>query len=185
MPVSLDQLDLLLLTVVQPRTIRRDGIRFQSLRYIDSTLAVYIGERVIVRYDPRDMAEIRVYYRDCYARENVGLVLIGMPVLEKRLARYPQLSSRVGFAHAFRTLSGEERRFILEHHWSAFGLTLAQQDFTDDEAMAAMVRITGGNFRLIHRLFGQIGRILQLNALRTITKEVVEAARECLVIGTT
>ena len=63
LPTSLEQLDLLLLTVAKPRTIHRDGIRFQGLRYIDPLLAAYIGERVIVRYDPRDMAEIRVYHR--------------------------------------------------------------------------------------------------------------------------
>jgi hypothetical protein len=49
--------------------------------------------------------------------------------------------------------------------------------------VAAIVRITGGNFRLIQRLFTQIERILQINAMRTVTKEVVEAARESLVIG--
>lgn len=63
------------------------------------------------------------------------------------------------------------------------GLTLAADDFTDTEAVAAIVRITSGNFRLIQRLFTQIERILQINALRTVTKEVVEAARESMVIG--
>jgi len=60
---------------------------------------------------------------------------------------------------------------------------LAQDDFTDAEAVAAIVRITGGNFRLIQRLFTQIERLLQINEMRTVTKEVVEAARESMVIG--
>jgi putative transposase len=38
-PVSLDQLDLLLLTVAKSRRVHQDGLRFQSLRYIAPTLA--------------------------------------------------------------------------------------------------------------------------------------------------
>ena len=123
--------------------------------------------------------------RDIYDRGKMGLVLIGMPGLEKRLARYPQLYSRVGFVHEFRALSAEEAHFILTQKWKQWGLTLQPDDFTDAEAVAAIIRITGGNFRLIQRLLTQIERILQINELRTVTKEVVEAARENLVIGLT
>ena len=60
-PESLEVLDLLLLTVAKKRRIHQDGIRFQGLRYIDPLLASYVGEDATIRYDPRDMAEIRVY----------------------------------------------------------------------------------------------------------------------------
>ena len=121
--------------------------------------------------------------RDLYDRRGFGVVLIGMPGLEKRLARYPQLYSRVGFVHPFRPLSAEEVTFILTRHWQRLGLVLSVEDFTDAEALAAVVRITGGNFRLLHRLLTQVERILAINELRTVTKEVVDAAREGLVIG--
>lgn len=64
LPESLEQLDLLLLTVAKSRRVHRDGIHFQNLRYLDPALADYVGERVIIRYDPRDMAEIRVLHAD-------------------------------------------------------------------------------------------------------------------------
>ena len=65
-PDSLESLDLLLLNVGKPRKVHSDGIHFQGLRYIDTNLAAYVGETVIIRYDPRDIAEIRVFYKDQY-----------------------------------------------------------------------------------------------------------------------
>ncbi len=64
MPDSLEQLDVLLLTVAKPRRVQRDGIRFQGFRYFDVNLSGYVGEYVTIRYDPRDLAEIYVYADD-------------------------------------------------------------------------------------------------------------------------
>src|SRR4051812_608715 len=75
--------------------------------------------------------------RDLFDRNEVGLVLIGMPGIEKRLARYPQLYSRVGFVHAFRTLRAEEIRRLLVEHGSEIGLTPPTSDISDQEAIAA------------------------------------------------
>ena len=66
MPETLAELDLLLVMVARPRTVHRDGIRFEGLRYFDPTLAAYVGEPVTIRYDPRDMGEIRVFHRNAF-----------------------------------------------------------------------------------------------------------------------
>lgn len=125
------------------------------------------------------------HMRDLFDREGVGLILIGMPGIEKRKARYPQLYSRVGFSHRYRPLQDEELSFVLTRRWKQLGLGLDDADFTDAQAVAAIVQITGGNFRLVHRLFVQIERVLRINGLSTITDDVVEAARSTLVIGAT
>ena len=49
--------------------------------------------------------------------------------------------------------------------------------------MAAVIRITGGNFRLLHRLLTQVELILKISQLSGLTVAVVEAARESVVIG--
>jgi DNA transposition AAA+ family ATPase len=122
--------------------------------------------------------------RDIFDHGGIGVVFIGMPGLEKRLSRYPQLYSRVGFVHAFRPLSAAEVRGLLQHKWLPCGVTLPEDGIADEEALAAIIRITGGNFRLLHRLITQIARLVEINALHTVTCQVVDAARESLVIGT-
>ncbi len=66
MPDSLEQLDGLLLTVAKHRTMQRDGIHFQGQRYLSPTLAPFVGHPVTIRYDPRDLSEIRVYDRNTF-----------------------------------------------------------------------------------------------------------------------
>jgi Holliday junction resolvasome RuvABC ATP-dependent DNA helicase subunit len=105
-------------------------------------------------------------------------------VSEKSLARYPQLYSRIGFVHQFHVLSDEEMRWLLEQHLDDLGVPIRADDFTDQEAISAVIRITSGNFRILHRLLTQIERILKVNETKLVTKEVVEAARENLVLGT-
>lgn len=121
--------------------------------------------------------------RDIYDQNNIALLLIGMPGIEKKLARYPQLYSRIGFSHKFDKLSKTEVHHILEYKWSELGIPVKLENFSDYESVTSIIKITGGNFRLIHRLFTQIDRILEINKLKSITLDVVEAARDSLVIG--
>ena len=120
--------------------------------------------------------------RDIFDQGGVGVVLIGMPGIEKRLSRYPQLYSRVGFVHEFRPLTADAVRELFEHHWLPAGIALPS-GLNDEEVMATVIRITGGNFRLLHRLLTQMARLVEINALSRITREVAETARENLVIG--
>jgi hypothetical protein len=87
------------------------------------------------------------------------------------LARYPQFYSRIGFVHEFRPLGPTEIRQLLDQSWTPPGVQLPQQPL-DQETVAAIVRITGGNFRLLNRLLTQMQRILEINALRDVTKAV-------------
>ncbi len=68
--------------------------------YIEPLLANYVGEHVAIRYDPRDMAEIRVYYENHFlcraicsdlATETVTL----KEIAAARVARRRELKNRI------------------------------------------------------------------------------------------
>ena len=142
-------------------------------------------ELIIVDESERLHSTALELLRELYDRDNIALILIGMPGLEKQFVHYPQFYSRVGFAHHYRPLGTDEILFVLQRHWRALGKTLDPEDFTDAQAIAAITRITRGNFRLLERLFPQIQRVLKINELDTITNDVIEAAQSTLVIGNT
>lgn len=121
--------------------------------------------------------------RDKHDRTGLAIILIGMPGIDQRFRHYPQLYSRLGFAHRYRVLGNEELLFVLDRHYKRLGRELDPDDFTDAQAIAAIARITRGNFRIIERLFPQIRRVLRINELETITDDVIEAAASILVIG--
>ena len=107
---SLEQLDLLLLTVAKTRRVQQDGIRFQGYRSIDATLAGYVKEEVVIRYDPADLAEIRVFHQDHFICRAVCQELAGQTVslreIEKaRVERRKQvkagLSTRAAIVEQF------------------------------------------------------------------------------------
>lgn len=87
-----------------------------------------------------------------------------------------------GFVHEFRPLGTAEIRRLLARRWMPPGVNLPEQPWSE-EAILAIIRITGGNFRLLNRLLTQIERILEINAVREVTKDAVDVARESLVIG--
>jgi len=80
LPDSLEQLDVLLLTVAKPRKVHQDGIHVLGFRYLDLTLAAYVGEAVTIRYDPSDLAEIRVFHRERFLCRAVCQELAGQIV---------------------------------------------------------------------------------------------------------
>lgn len=143
------------------------------------------GACPLVIIDEADRLNIKSleHLRHMSDESGFGLILMGMPGLEKRLARYAQLYSRIGFVHEFKALSEAEMRMLLARHAGDFGINFDQQELDAVEAQAAAIRITRGNFRLMERLFAQMRRIMTINRTDAVTIDVVEAARDCLVIG--
>jgi DNA transposition AAA+ family ATPase len=120
--------------------------------------------------------------RSIFDQSGLGMVLIGMPGIEKRIARYPQFFSRIGFVHEFRALTDADIQALLDQRWAPAGIHLPASP-PAPEVIAAVIRLTRGNFRLLVRLLTQMERVLTINGLESLSVDVVETARENLVIG--
>jgi hypothetical protein len=71
---------------------------------------------------------------------------------------------------------------LLQTEERAPGVTLPHATFTP-EVVARLVRMTSGNLRLLTLLLPQIERVLSVNDAQVISVQIVEAARDSLVIG--
>jgi putative transposase len=118
MPSSLEQLDLLLLTVRKTRRVQQDGIRFEGYRYIDATLAGYVREDVLIRYDPADLAEIRVYYQDIFLCRAICQELSGQSVSLKEIEKARETRRRQVRA-GLSSRRAVVEQFIAVHHEEA------------------------------------------------------------------
>ena len=59
--------------------------------------------------------------RSVFDKSGLGMVLIGMPGIEKRVARYPQFFSTIGSVHEFRALRDADIQALLEERWAPVG----------------------------------------------------------------
>lgn len=127
-----------------------------------------LAEMIIIDVAERLTATALELLRDRHDRTNIALILIGMPGLDKRFSHYPQLDSRLGFAHQYRALTSEEMIFVLQRQWKRLVSELDPDDFTDSQAIAAVQRVTRGNFGLLELLTPQVQRVLKIDELTTI-----------------
>ena len=106
-PAHPEDLDLLLLTAATTRRVQRDGIQFASTRYVSPTLAACVGEDVTVRFDPRDVGEIRAYLNDAFlcraiapelAADSISLQQLQSARAQRRRDLKQQLRSRRSLA---------------------------------------------------------------------------------------
>jgi hypothetical protein len=98
----------------------------------------------------------------------IGVILIGMPGLEKKLTLFPQFIH--GSGSFMSSALWRPKRYA--NYWISGGppgVHLPKRPL-DQEAIAAIIRITGGNFRLLSRLLTQMERILEINSLQKLTK---------------
>lgn len=152
-----------------PHQVREENRNFAELVIIDEA----------ERLKPQSFELIR----ELYDAEGTNFIFIGMPGIEKIIERFPQLYSRVGFVHQFKNLGKSEVEFIIAKHFSKLGVSIDEGTFSDQEAVSTIIRMTNGNFRLINRLLKQSQRIMQVNCMTSLTTEIIEAARKCLLIG--
>lgn len=161
-----------------------DPSYFKTFEHFEALKRAVPDPTTLILIDEADRLQMNSLetMRSIFDEGGIGMVLIGMPGIEKRVARFPQFYSRIGFVHEFRPLDETQLTKLLEQRWKPAGVALPDEKLAPD-VIASLVRMSSGNFRLLSRLLTQVERILKVNEFPSVTKEIVAAARDSLVIG--
>ncbi|WP_217697628.1 AAA family ATPase, partial [Klebsiella aerogenes] len=117
--------------------------------------------------------------RDLHDRGSIGIILMGMPGIERRIKRFGQLYSRIHLTYEFQPLTADETNLFIAEKWLQLGLPRS----ADDAVSTAIKRVGNGNFRVLNRIFTEIERLQKLNCLPLITPDLVETATRGLLLG--
>ncbi len=117
--------------------------------------------------------------RDIYERTSLSIMLIGSSGFDKRLRRYSQLHDRLTLGYEIQPLNQDEMRQFISQKWKDLNLPLS----ADDAASIAIMRLSNGNLRALHHIFHKIKRLQKPNYTSTITPDLVEVARQGLLLG--
>src|SRR5205823_3796648 len=94
---------------------------------------------------------------------------VGGPAVPSSSERHPGEMQRV---RMLMIRASREVRALLSG-WCPRGLSLSADLLAGAKGVAALIRVTEGNFRLRERLLSQVGRILAIKGLEVMTREVL------------
>lgn len=124
------------------------------------------------------------HIRDLFDQLRIGVVFMGLHGLEKVISCLPQFRNRVGFRHEFKPLSVADMTDLIDSAcFKELRLGIQDNHFDSRETIEKLARATSGNMRTLNRLCLQIKRVMKINGLDAITDDVVETARQALIIG--
>jgi hypothetical protein len=109
-----------------------DPVYFQTYQYYQAHQKEVSDPTTLIVVDEAERLQMNSLeqVRSVFDSADMGMIPIGMPGIEKRIARFPQLYSRIGFVHEFWPLGAAEVQGILERCWTPPGVTLPDSGLT-------------------------------------------------------
>ncbi len=128
-----------------------DPTYFQTFERFEAIKKAVPDPTTLILVDEADRLQMNSLetMRSIFDQGGTGMVLIGMPGIEKRVARFPQFYSRIGFVHEFRPLDEAQITKLLDQRWAPAGVTLPNEVLAP-EVVATLIRMSAENFACSH-----------------------------------